>query len=224
MGCLSTFGFAYSEDRLLQPPVSDFLTMRWSACILIPTILASFEPSEPRLTPRLEETLRQIYPAPGARWAPIEQSFWPGVTVLRVIAVDDERWSHRPTVALDATGETHLLTDGVFRVPPELPLAEFNALSRSAGLTIDEDNVEPYARFFLTTFLLAVDESCLAAALPTPGKTDRSDEVCSDPRPFRLSCQGKIHIVDTVLIDRATGVVRARRFSITEGGEVAALW
>jgi hypothetical protein len=145
--------------------------------------------------------------------------------VFELATVGDPRWYQRPTVALDPGGGTHLLTDGVSRVPPAVPLARFNAITAAERPTVDASNAEAYAAFFLSAHLLYRDDTCLApdppevpdAGLPIPATA------CSRTPGFRLTRAAGGFLVETVLVHRTGRRSAALSFHLAPDGRVRPL-
>jgi len=189
--------------------------------LLASTVCAGHSP----VSDEVRQILDEAFTAPGTTWSAVEQPFWPHVRVFKAVTVSDRRWYHRPTVAVDKNGKGHVITDGIFMVPPADPLSEFNTLSESEHVAVDSANVTDYATFFLKSFLLYRDTLCLSSSLPTLPKTGALPAgFCTDPLPVRVSTHGSRFAVDTVVVDRVGRWAQARRFSIGSNGQVSSIW
>ena len=117
-----------------------------------------------------------------------------------------------------------MITDGIFLVSPETPLAEFNTLSASEHVAVDSTSIDDYAAFFLKSFLLSSDTRCLSSWRPTlPNTGELPTGLCAEPRPFTVSRQGARFVVDTIVVDRTGRWTEAHRFSIGGDGQVSSL-
>jgi hypothetical protein len=175
--------------------------------------------------PGIAAALFAAFPAPGATWVPVAQPFWPRHRVFELATVGDPRWYHRPTVALDPEGGTHLLTDSVSRVPRVAPLEAFNAIAAAERPTVDASSAEAYAAFFLRAHVLYADETCLA---PAPAEVPGADlpipaAACSETPGFRLTHDVGGFLVETVLVHRTGRWSVARSFHVTPDGRVRLL-
>ena len=158
----------------------------------------------------IRQALADAFEAPGATWTSIRQPFWPHVLVFKLTAVSDRRWYHRPTIAIDRTGASHVITDGIFHIPPEAPLEAFNALAVSEQVAVDSSNIEQYAVFFLKAFLLYSEDTCLSSSLPTfPETGSLPTGLCREELPLRVSRRGSGFVLDTVVVHRTTRAAQA---------------
>jgi hypothetical protein len=171
---------------------------------------------------------------PGASWRVVEQRFWPHHTVIKLQATSDERWFHRPTLAVEPGGAIHLLTDGFVRLPAASPLSAFGAISAAEGTRLSEAVVPDYAAFFLAAHLLSSDSQCLRTTRPegwTLDPTTRAwapDEarapspapVCPAGAGFRLAPHRDGRQVDTFLVHRQGRWARPYRFVLRDSGEI----
>jgi hypothetical protein len=171
---------------------------------------------------------------PGASWRVVEQRFWPHHTVIQLQATSDERWYHRPTLAVEPGGAIHLLTDGFARLPAASPLSAFGAISATEGTRLSEAVLPDYAAFFLAAHLLNSDSQCLrttppegwtldpttGAWAPDEARVPSPEPVCPTGTGFRLAPHPDGRRVDTFLVHRQGRWARPYRFVLRDTGEI----
>ncbi len=136
----------------------------------------------------------------------MEQPFWPNYVLVKLSSAGDERWYHRPTVAVNALGKAYFLTYGAVRISEARILKDFNTIAQAEGVALSDDQLDDYASFFLAAHLVNSDHHCLRATLPEDEQLVGvggvlPEDVCRGD-PFRLLRRNKSIQVETVLVHR----------------------
>ena len=166
-----------------------------------------------------------VFPAPGASWTAVEQRFWPNHIVVKLSRAADERWYHRPTVAVDALGNAYVLTQGVVRISQDRIIKDFNSIARAERVALTEDELDDYASFFLSTHVINSDHHCLQTAPPEREEVVGADavlpeDVCLKDRRFTLlRTNGGIQL-ETVLVHRKDHWFRPYTFLLGRDGTI----
>lgn len=169
--------------------------------------------------------VQRVFPAPGASWTAVEQRFWPNHTVVKLSRTADERWYHRPTLAVDALGNTHVLTQGVVRISQDRIIEDFNSIARAERVVLTEDEFGDYASFFLSTHVINSDHNCLRAASPESEQIVGVDAVlpadaCQKDQGFTLLRRYEGVQLETVLVHREEHWFKAYRFLLRRNGTI----
>ena len=168
---------------------------------------------------------RAAFPAPDPSWAVVEQRFWPDHILVKLTRSADERWYHRPTVAVDGRGNTYVLTQGAVRLSGDRLIKDFNSIARAEGVTLTDDEIEDYASFFSITHLVNSDHQCLRPALPQRQIVREEalwpDEMCREGPGFKLLRSKGGYELKTVLVDRKAQWWAQHWFLIRTDGTVS---
>ncbi len=137
----------------------------------------------------------------------MEQPFWPNHTLVKLSRAADERWYHRPTVAVNALGKAYVLTYGAVRISKARILKDFNTIAQAEQVALSDDELDDYASFFLAAHLVNSDHHCLRATRPEHEQLVGvggvlPEDVCREDPGFRLLRRNKSIQVETVLVHR----------------------
>ncbi len=134
------------------------------------------QPTEAQL-----KAVKAIHNPPEAQWRIVDQPFWQAYHVLKLVTAE---WPHRPTVAVDESGNGYLLTYRVVHRSRADIFEQFNQIARKENLTITPDTARAYAEFFANAFLGSYDTIRLSIAVAP-------DESSVDDHRFRLSVKAR---------------------------------
>jgi hypothetical protein len=144
--------------------------------------------------------------------------------VVKLQATGDERWYHRPAVAVGPAGDLRVLTEGFVRVSEARILADLNSIAAQEVVSLSDVDLHQYAAFFLNLFLVNSDFRCLRATLPESGALEQNREdlgaICSGAEMFRLSRHSDGIQIDTALVDRKGRWAQPFRFILGRDGTI----
>ena len=149
----------------------------------------------------------------------------PDHSIVKLSRAADERWYHRPTVAVDALGNTHVLTQGVVRVSEDRIIDDFNSIAWAERVALTEDELDDYAAFFLSTHLINSDHNCLRPALSDAEKmvgvgAALPGHACRADRGFTLLQRNEGIQLETVLIHRKEHSFKPYAFLLRRNGTI----
>ena len=168
---------------------------------------------------------RTAFPAPDSSWAVVEQRFWPTHILVKLAGAADKRWYHRPTIAINARGNTYMLTHGAVRLSEDRIIGDFNSIARAERVTLTDDDMEDYASFFLINHLVNSDYQCLRPSLPRRQNFTENalwpDDVCREDSGFKLLRSASGFELKTVLVDRKAHWWARHSFLVLKDGTVS---